>query len=337
MQTSFSHGSGLSKSCDANPTPGSMRQTFHHGAFAHPSASRPTGLDGEAGPEQGDIGKISVSARLHIGILCADTSAVSMEMLDGVLDEAGNGRASVAIRRVRCDGAEVRAALRDFAEVGVAGVVLDPPLSEMPALSKLRIRGMRFAVVASGSAHPHAIGVQADDRAAGRAMARHLLELGHRRIGIITGGPGRNVADERLAGAREAIEGIVGAELMWEPGATTHASGKTAAHRLLDNPHPPTAIFATDDHMAVGVLAVAAERGIAIPADLTVVGFGDTYLATAIWPELTTIRQPFRAMAAEAARRLLLAMTSDVLGDPARICDHSWIVRKSSTRPGAFG
>jgi LacI family transcriptional regulator len=124
-----------------------------------------------------------------------------------------------------------------------------------------------------------------------------------------------------------------------EQGYFTYRSGLAASERLLSRPSPPSAIFASNDDMAAAAISVAHRRGLTVPGDLSVVGFDDTSLATTVWPELTTVRQPISAMA-EAALELLLA---DLRGrrsgatrhSAERVLEHELIVRESSAPPGA--
>ena len=93
---------------------------------------------------------------------------------------------------------------------------------------------------------------------------------------------------------------------MWaEPGDFTYRSGFKAGQRLLARSPRPTAIFASNDDMAAGVLAAVHAAGLSTPGDISVAGFDDTYLAASVWPTLTTIRQPTRDMAYQAAHLLL--------------------------------
>ena len=138
-------------------------------------------------------------------------------------------------------------------------------------------------------------------------MTRYLLELGHRRIGFIVGDLGYMSSQRRLDGFSDALK-EAGVRLPPEYicfGLFDFASGVEQAERLLALPEPPTAIFASNDDMAAGVLATAHRRGILVPEDLAVVGFDDASFASIVWPALTTVRQPVRLLA-EAAADLLL-------------------------------
>ena len=113
------------------------------------------------------------------------------------------------------------------------------------------------------------------------------------------------------------------------PGAFDFASGEAAADILLDLQNPPTAIFASNDDMAAGVLTVAHRRGMSLPGDLSVAGFDDTALASQLWPPLTTVRQPTRELAYAAASLLFEAQGENV----HRRLPHELVLRASTAAP----
>jgi LacI family transcriptional regulator len=161
-------------------------------------------------------------------------------------------------------------------------------------------------LVASGRPAAGLSAVSINDFEASRAMTRHLLELGHRRIGFINGHPNQTASGQRFRGY---IEGMTEAGLsvgtdQVAQGYFTYRSGLEAAEKLL-TAWQPTAIFASNDDMAAATMAVAHRQGLDVPADLTVAGFDDTPLATTVWPALTTVRQPIAEMAREAVRLLI--------------------------------
>jgi LacI family transcriptional regulator len=111
----------------------------------------------------------------------------------------------------------------------------------------------------------------------------------------------------------------------------------TAGERLLARADRPTAIFASNDDMAAATVSVAHRIGLDVPDDISIVGFDDTALATSVWPELTTVKQPIAAMA-EAALELLIAdLRSHRAGGPRkfteRVLSHAMIIRESSGQP----
>jgi LacI family transcriptional regulator len=116
-------------------------------------------------------------------------------------------------------------------------------------------------------------------------------------------------------------------------GAYTYESGMDCARILLANPNPPTAIFASNDEMAVGVINAAKEIGLNVPGDLSVSGFDDSILASRIIPPLTTIRRPVREMAELAATKLIATIDGQDEEAQATIMVVPALVVRESTRP----
>lgn len=150
--------------------------------------------------------------------------------------------------------------------------------------------------------------VSATNWRGGQSATRHLIDLGHRRIALI-GGPAQSCFQARQAGYVSALEA---AALPVDRSLITHAAltregGCQAAHQLLGVPDRPTAIFAVDDLQALGVYQAARELGLAVPADLSVVGFDDLPVVAWVEPPLTSVHQPLTEMA-EAATELALAL-----------------------------
>jgi LacI family transcriptional regulator len=167
--------------------------------------------------------------------------------------------------------------------------------------------GTPAVAVATGRSHDLLSVVSIDDHQAAYAMTRHIAALGHQRIGFIIGNPNQTASGNRLAGYRAGLKAaeLAYADELVAQGYFTYRSGLDAAEALLELDPPPTAIFASNDDMAAATVAVAHRRGLDVPGDLTVCGFDDTALATTIWPELTTIRQPITDMSRAAIELLL--------------------------------
>jgi LacI family transcriptional regulator len=207
-----------------------------------------------------------------------------------------------------CNGEEERVGevLAMVAQTHVDGLVLTAPLSaDAKLIEALRLRELPFVLIAPAAPVEGVPAVMMDDRAAAREMTEYLVGLGHRRIGFIAGHPGHPSSRLREQGWREALAAKALDPEMVEQGFNTAASGCEAAHRLLSRPDPPTAIFASNDDMAAGVLLAAHERGVQVPAQLSVAGFDDTELASIVWPTLTTVRQPVYEMAYRATDLLI--------------------------------
>lgn len=188
-----------------------------------------------------------------------------------------------------CDNAEL---LDLFAEAGVPCVLIGPSAPD-PA--------------PGASATPGAVWM--DDRAAAFEMTRHLLDLGHRRIGFIQGPESHSASARREEGFREALAavGVPVDERALVRGDFSLRAGLELGEVLLDLPDAPTAIFACNDDMALGMQITALKRGICVPERLSICGFDDVASSRAAWPQITTVRQPNAQMAAAAV---------DILVDP---------------------
>ena len=188
------------------------------------------------------------------------------------------------------------------------GVMILPPLSENDSFAALFDElGCSYVRMGSAELDDPAHLVQSNDRQAVREAVDYLIGLGHRRIGLVEGPEGFRSAFERREGWREAMQAhglACGPELIAQ-GSYTFETGLAAGQHLLDQPQPPSAVFASNDVMAAGVVHVARERGLDVPGDVSVVGFDDTAIAATIWPPLTTVRWPIRTMARSAALKLI--------------------------------
>lgn len=214
------------------------------------------------------------------------------------------------------------------------GVLLIPPLTDDPVvLSYLHDNHIPFACIAPREARED-IGVRMDETTAVVALMRHLLALGHRRIGHIKGPRSHGACQWRYAGYRNALReaGIAYDATLVVNGEFSYESGIAAAHRLLDLGEPPTAIFAANDDMAAAVFRVAGSRGLHVPRDLSVCGFDDTPIASHIYPALTTVRQPTAEMGRLATQQLIDRIRTAKAGAMITV-EHTVVVRESTAAP----
>lgn len=228
-----------------------------------------------------------------------------------VLGVAAGMQARCAVSGVRviaqaCGAARMEAVLGLIEATPLDGAILLPPLADdARVLSKLAERGVRTVLVAAqGGAAMPVVGVDAARAAA--VMTRHLLALGHRRIGFV----------DRAGAVREhghlaalAAAGIGDDPALFVEAAHDFAAGARAGAALLELAEPPTAVFAGSDTAAAGVLTAMHARGLRVPEDVSVAGFGDEALAAFVWPPLTTMRVSARALGEEAADLLLTGGT----------------------------
>lgn len=188
------------------------------------------------------------------------------------------------------------------------GVILSPPLcDDEDILALLKDTQTPYASLSPAHQPEDTPVMRHDDHEAAKVLVDHLISLGHKRIAMIAGPEGHTASTGRYSGFLAAMHeaGLMVDDSLIMTGDYSIRSGIEAAHKLLDARPRPTAIFAANDDMAVGAMTVLMAAGLKIPEDISIVGHDDTRLASAIWPALTTIRQPVYEMAARAAERLM--------------------------------
>jgi DNA-binding LacI/PurR family transcriptional regulator len=174
--------------------------------------------------------------------------------------------------------------------------------------------------------------VAQDDVEAGRIATAHLLALGHRHVATVTGPLAEDCTQDRLAGYYQML---LQSRIAYDPdmvvqGDWSAKSGYEALLKLRTSPVMPTAIFAQNDQMAVGILRAARDSGLEVPVQLSVMGVDDIPLAAHFEPPLTTVRQDFAAMGREAARLMIRCME-----DPAAEPEHVRLRRSTYPAPAA--
>lgn len=243
---------------------------------------------------------------------------------------------------------------RHYAETlwsnGVKGVIFGSSPKSFDHVASLANRGMRILAFDRKTQSTDKIvlnNVGIDNVEGMRLATQHLLDLGHRRIGLLSG-PIRTVSRvDRLSGYRAALRDAGIEEdptLVWQESSISAFGdvegaelGKAGAKQLLSAPNPPTAILAINDMYALGACAGARELGFRIPEDLSIVGFDDIPLAMIAYPPLTTVRQPLDAMA-HAAVTLLVGLLEKT---PTDLIEHvivspELIERASTSTPARF-
>ncbi len=228
--------------------------------------------------------------------------------------------------------------VREFIEVQrLAGVILLPPIAEdrrlIALMEELDVPLIRVTARPGEENDPpiRTPQIVSRDRAGCAMGAEHLAQLGHTRIGYVSGNILYPSAHERRAGFDEGLarHGLGITAEFDEEGDYSFESGLEAVRKMLRHASPPTAIICANDQMAAGAYHAAYEMGVNIPRDLTVLGFDDADVATRIYPPLTTIRLPTRDMA---------RMAVDMLLDPEQarsnlVFDASLMVRGSTAPP----
>jgi LacI family transcriptional regulator len=221
------------------------------------------------------------------------------------------------------------------------GVILTPPLCDnAEVLASLAAAGTPCVLLSPGARGKHLPQVRMDEVRAAEQLTERLIALGHRRIGFVKGQPAQVASSWRFKGFAKAMRahGLPLDESLVCEGDFMFDSGVAAGERLLARRAAPTAIFASNDDMALGVLAAARHRGLQVPEQLSIVGFDDAPAASLVWPPLTTVRQPVFEMAV-AAVEMLLERTgrraTAPAGEPAlqRVLPHELMLRGSTAPP----
>jgi len=228
---------------------------------------------------------------------------------EGILSAIRETEFALVVRPVNRRSPTMREDVRAFLEQQrLYGVLILPPISENDELAAVCDElGISWVRMGSAQLDSEEHMVTSNDREAVAKAVAYLIARGHRRIGFVAGPEGFRSAVERALGYGDALAtaGIALDESIMAAGNYTFETGHAAGEKLLSATPRPTAIFASNDEMAAGVLHAAREQGLSVPEDLSIVGFDDTAIAAHIWPPLTTVRWPIQAMARAAAIKLI--------------------------------
>ncbi|HEX6988297.1 MAG TPA: LacI family DNA-binding transcriptional regulator [Bacillota bacterium] len=277
---------------------------------AAPTRDRVLAAMHSLGYRPNSVARSLVSAQTRtLGLLIPDiTSPFLPDLVRGAEDTARVRGYTVVLVNTDQDPARERTALATLVEKRVDGVVFVSADVGNEALEALSALGRPVILAATRAPGDRLPAVLIDNVQAAHDAAIHLIEHGHRRIGLISGPLSDRIAGKpRFEGYARALAeaGIPFDPSLIEQGDYRFASGYEAARRLLDLDPPPTAVFAASDEMAVGAVNAALDRGLAVPGDLAVMGFDGVPIADMIRPRLSTVVQPIHAMGARATERLL--------------------------------
>ena len=236
-----------------------------------------------------------------------------VELQKGALERLENERYRLIVLPFEMVSSRIEELSRFLLSAGLDGVILAPPSCEKAAvLDALERHEVAYARITPHQLQDRGIVASMDETAAGEAIANHLLELSHRRIGIILGDPNHAATTARMDGYRKAFAAYgasVDQDLVTQ-GDFTFPTGLAAGYKLLDRARPPSAILAQNDDMAVAAMMAARELGMDVPRDLSIAGYDDSEVSRLSWPPITTIHQPVREMAWDATDRLLRKLDS---------------------------
>ena len=213
------------------------------------------------------------------------------------------------------------------------GIILTPPHSDNPIIIDLLTgEGVPFVRIGSEDS-TSGIPISMDDRRSARIATEHLIQTGHRRIGFISGPDAYRLSDWRRQGWENTLRAAgLAHEGLAAQGDFSRESGQSAARTLLARVDRPTAILASNDHMALGVLDVAEELGLAVPRELSLISFDNTPMVRFLDPPLTAIDQPIAGMASAAVELIIAAQRGDELPDAPTVVSGR-LIRRDSVAP----
>lgn len=234
-----------------------------------------------------------------------------IDMQNGMLSECRQNHFELLIHPCNHLAADLEKELTNLINHSrIAGVVLTPPFSEMPGVSKMLDKmGLPYVRIISGTENKKANDscILVNDHQAAYSITQHLIELGHRDIGFLCGGKEHRSSIERLEGYQAALidGGIKPLKKLVVDGEYSFDSGVKGAKKLLSKENRPSAIFASNDEIAAGALFAARLMGISIPEELSIAGFEDSPFSRQTWPKLTTAHQPNETIAQQAVSLLV--------------------------------
>jgi len=278
---------------------------------------------------------VASSMRSHrtgvIGVLVADFEPFSAEILKGVGSALRESRydllAYSASRLQESAGWERRSLSR------LSGTLIDGAIMVTPTVVTAST-DIPVVAIDPHTGRADLPTVESDSLGGALLATRHLVELGHRRIGFLAGRPDLRSASLREAGYRRALSegGIAFDPTLVQVGLYLKETAREPARALLSLPKRPTAVFAANDLSAIGLIEVAGELGLTVPGDLSVIGFDDVPEASQMTPPMTTIRQPMQRLGLTAVE-LLLALMAGETPDVMNIQLHTRLVRRATTAP----
>ena len=262
------------------------------------------------------------------------TDWVDQMLLGGMLKCAEHGyRLVFELVDTHSDHVE-RELLGAIAALQPDGIILTPPHSDNPQIVSF-LADQKIPFVRIGSKQNGAgMSISMDDEGSSHTACRNLLDLGHRRIGFIAGSSEYELSQWRIDGWKAAMgEAGASCEGLLEHGDFSYASGEAAARRLLQGPHRPSAIIASNDQMALATLEVARELGLKVPDDLSLISFDNTPIVRFTQPPLSAIDQPIAATASLAVELIIAARKGEDAPPPLSKISAPLVARGSVAAP----
>ena len=236
------------------------------------------------------------------------------DVLNGALEACETGGYSLLLRPLKLPNESLADDIRQFVlQTRLDGMVLTAPICDYSTVTSL-LTEMKIpcALISPTERREDRLSIACNDEEASASLTQILISQGHKSIGFIKGHPDHGATNNRFQGYCRALEEnkIRFSEKMVRQGYFSFESGKDCGKNLMELVNRPSAIIASNDDMAAGVIFEAHEKGLKIPSELSVVGFDDTPIATQIWPPLTTVRQPIVEMSRTLTNLLIVELQS---------------------------
>ena len=294
---------------------------------------------------EGAMRKLEYQPNLYARSLAGDRSYLVGLLFDDPQGDYLSGMQRGAMRQCRQYGYHVvvevfnQATTLDqiksfLTKLSLSGVILTPPVCDNKVvLAALADRNIPTVRISPSKPFHGMVDIKIDDYKAATLMTEHLIALGHKDIGFIIGDLEHADANERYRAFNNCMEnaGLTVNSDWVAQGSYLFESGLAASRKILSQEKKPTAIFASNDDMAAAALVVADEYGLSVPDDLSVAGFDDIPLASAVSPALTTMRQPVETMAMIAVEQLVKLKKGDSPLQIPLVMDVTFVQRHSTT------
>jgi len=274
---------------------------------------------------------------MTLGMLVPDiTNPFFSSIIKGAEHAARSRGYNVILCNSEDDPEREAVCLHQLREHQVDGLLIASSQMADDTIEELRADGYPFVLLNRATHNAEDLAVVVDNHTAAAEVIGYLAGLGHRRIGHVAGPLNTTTGIDRLAGYRAAVRELGLADdvaLVIEADSFSIEAGHSALERMLAGPAEPTALFAANDLIAIGMIQLLRETGIAVPGDLSVVGFNDIPLAGLLQPALTTVRVPQLDMGVTGARLLIDRLENRPIDDVRLTLPTELIVRSSAAPP----
>lgn len=270
-----------------------------------------------------------------IGLLVPSLSnPYSLTVIQGVADKISNENFDLMLYTTGLSEQTQKRFFRRLSKNVVDGLVVLLPRESTDLERELFSSDLPIVLIDHRGINSHVPTIAATNEKGGYDATNYLISLGHRAIGFITGVLDFGCSLERLEGYKVALKkhGIAFTNNYVIPGDFTESSGYTSAKALMNQVAPPTAIFCSNDDMAIGAMRAIQDMGLRVPGDVSIIGFDDISKASMVYPPLTTIRQPLFKMGETAANLVVDLINGTKINKTCVVLQTELVIRGSCAK-----